>query len=99
MTIGLAGSVFPSGCHRHPSKAAVHKVIIIVIIIIIIIIITVVVIVIIIIVIIIVIIIIVKIITLSPPSGDSEARVLAMPRWRVQVSTSASGAEFSAPGG
>ena len=37
MTIGLAGSVFPSGCHRHPSKAAVHKVIVIIIIIIIII--------------------------------------------------------------
>ena len=34
MTIGLAGSVFPSGCHRHPSKAAVHKVIITIIIII-----------------------------------------------------------------
>ena len=36
---------------------------------------------------------------LLTPSGYSEARVLAMPRWRVQVSTSASGAEFSAPGG
>ena len=87
MTIGLAGSVFPSGCHRHPSKAALHKVIIIIIIIIFIII------------IIVIVVVVFNIITFSPPSGDSETRVLAMPRWRVQVSTSASGAEFSAPGG
>ena len=25
--MGLAGSVFPSGCHRHPAKPALHKVI------------------------------------------------------------------------